>query len=145
MVNKNFDVEIQNFVNKTKENLLNVLKNAIQEVVEEAETPVEKGGKMRVDTGFLRHSGVAKLNELPRGETEGRKRNKGEVGVLPEYKMEDNFLSKVLVDMKLGDSFYFGWTAKYAPIREIYDGFLETATDNFSKYVEKQSKRLLNE
>ena len=141
-----FNEVITNFVNKSKEQMLNITKDAIQEVIIDMQTPVKKGGKMRVKTGFLRHSGVSALNAFPEGEIVGRSRNKDDPkeGELPEYKMEENGVSasviKTLLNMKIGDKFVYGWTAKYANIREIYDGFLVSATDKWQQIVEKVSK-----
>lgn len=141
---KVFNKQLDEFVGKTEEKILAVTKNSIQEVVEEASTPVKLGGKMRVDTGFLRSSGTASLNQLPTGESEGRKRIAGELGVLPEYSNYNtgSVLQAVLADFKLGDTFYFGWCANYAIYRETYDGFLVSACQNWSSIVDKNMRRL---
>lgn len=139
MVDK-FDAQIDKIIANTKEKMLAVVKNSIQEVVDDAQTPVKEGGRMRVDTGFLRSSGVSELNKIPSGPTEGRKREQGEAGVL--YKYNKDFLIPILAKMKIGDKFYFGWTAKYAAVRELYDGFMETAVMKWSEIVENQVRRL---
>jgi hypothetical protein len=142
-MSNNFDVQMDKIVADTKEKMFAVVKNSIQEVVQDAQTPVAKGGLMRVDTGFLRSSGVAALNEIPSGPTEGRKRLPGETGVLPEYKYDEkNFLIPILSKMKIGDKFYFGWTAKYATIRELFDGFMEVAIMRWGEIVDEQIRRL---
>ena len=123
---ESFDAVIDRVVADTEEKMLAVVKNSIQEVVEDAQTPLSKGGKIHVDTGFLRSSGQAQLNQIPVGQTEGRKRADGEVGV----------------KMKIGDVFYFGWTARYAQIREIYDGFMESAVMKWKQIVDGQIRRL---
>lgn len=140
-----FEMQIEKITVKLEENLLGVVKNAIRKTVQEAQTPVAKGGKMRVDTGFLRWSGTASLNQMPSGPSEGRIRAKGEVGVLPEYAVNNEggqMLNKCLIDMKIGDSFYFGWTARYALYREMYDGFTVSAVANFKNYVDEECRRL---
>lgn len=135
-----FDAQIDKIIANTKEKMLAVVKNSIQEVVDDAQTPVKEGGRMRVDTGFLRSSGVSELNKIPSGPTEGRKREQGETGVL--YKYNKDFLIPILAKMKIGDKFYFGWSAKYAAVRELYDGFMETAVMKWSEIVENQVRRL---
>ena len=142
--NSNFSATIDKFVNKTEEKILAVMKNSVQELVEEASRPERAGGKMHVDTGFLRASGVAALNDIPVGPTEGRKRSSGEEGVLPEYAKYNpsSSVGAVLADMKMGDTFYFGWTARYALYRELYDGFLKSACDNWQLIVNKNIRRL---
>lgn len=141
---ESFNAVIDKVVADTKEKMLAVVKNSIQEVVEDAQTPLAKGGKMHVDTGFLRSSGQAQLNQLPVGQTEGRERAEGEVGVLPEYATPDkvDYILPILAKMKVGDTFYFGWTARYAQIREVYDGFMESAVMNWRQIVDGQIRRL---
>lgn len=142
-----FDKVIESFVGKAEAEMLNISRDAIQEVIEEAQTPVAKGGKMRVDTGFLRSSGVSALNKLPTGPGKGRKRggNDPQIGVLPEYKMNsegfDSGILPNLAKMKLGDKFFFGWTARYASVREVYDGFLVSATDKWNEIVKGVIKK----
>lgn len=139
-----FDVIMDKFVADSKEKMLGVVKNSIKEVVQEAQTPLSKGGKIHVDSGFLRSSGQAQLNQIPSGQTEGRKRAENETGVLPEYAVPDNadYILSTLAKMKIGDTFYFGWTARYASIREIYDGFMESAVMKWKKIVDNQIRRL---
>lgn len=139
-----FDVIMDKFVADSKDKMIAVIKNSIKEVVQDAQTPLSKGGKIHVDTGFLRSSGQAQLNQIPSGQTEGRKRAEGELGVLPEYAVPDNadYILSTLAKMKIGDTFYFGWTARYALAREIYDGFMESAVMKWKEIVDNQIRRL---
>lgn len=141
---ENFNAIIDRVVADTKDKMLKVVRNSIQEIVEDAQTPVKKGGKMHVDTGFLRSSGQAQLNQLPVGQTEGRERAEGETGVLPEYAISDkaDYILPTLWKMKIGDTFYFGWTARYAQIREIYDGFMESAVMKWKQIVDSQIRSI---
>ena len=124
--NKDFSVKMDKIVANTKEKMFAVFKDSFQDLIEEASTPVASGGKMRVDTGFLRSTGSGALNAVPRGESEGRKRNLGEIGILSDY-IDYNFtssLQSLLIGMKPENTIYWGWSANYAHIREFYDGFL---------------------
>lgn len=134
-----FEEQINQFVDKTQQKLLNVARQAISDVIEESQTPVAKGGRMRVDTGFLRSSGVAALEEIPSGPTEGRKRAKDEIGEL--YKIDGTSVNIALAKMKIGQTFFFGWTAKYAKVRETYDGFLEAALQKWQNTVDIAIKK----
>lgn len=136
---KDFEAKFNAIVNKTKAKMFAVAKNSFQDLIIEASTPVKQGGRMRVDTGFLRSSGQAALNELPIGEAEGRKREPGEVGVLPEYANYNptSSLQNVLIHMTENDTVYYGWTANYAKYRELYDGFLNAACQNWQNIVDK--------
>lgn len=141
--NYNFETVIDKFIINSKARLVAVMRQSISETIDDAQTTRFKGGQMRVDTGFLRASGVASLNSAPIGLTVGRKRQPGEVGKpLPDYAREERYskgesVNAVLAKLKIGDAFYFGWTARYAKYREAHDGFLETALQKWQSHVDK--------
>lgn len=134
--NYDFKTQIDKIVVRTEQRLLNVVAVSIMELVNEAQTPTVQGGKMRVDTGFLRSSGISSLNTPPVGASVGRKRNKGETGFL--YQWDGEAIGVTLAKMKIGDTFYFGWTAKYAKYREAFDGFLESAVQKWQNIVDQK-------
>lgn len=122
--------DIEDFVRKTDERMLGVMRNSLQDVVINSQTPVAKGGRMRVDTGFLRASGRASLDGWPSGQSIRP------AEALPNsYSWDGAGVTKVLNDMKLGDTFFFGWVANYAEFRELYDGFMEASMQNWARYV----------
>lgn len=138
-----FETTIDKFVIDTKEKMLIVARESISAVIEDAQT---LNGKMPVDTGFLRASGVAALNKIPVGPTEGRAREAGEVGVLPDYALDNgavqgSSVEDSLIRMKIGDTFIFGWTAKYARTQEAYNGFLASAMAKWPNFVNASIKR----
>ena len=137
--NKDFSIKMDKIVENAEKKMFAVFKDSFQDLIEEASTPVNAGGKMRVDTGFLRSTGSGAINAVPRGE-----RLPGEIGVLVEYK-DYNFtssLQSLLLKMKPNDTIYWGWSAFYAPIRELYDGFLISACENWKNYVDNNTRRL---
>lgn len=146
-----FEITVKNWAERTKEDLLDVFRYSVAKVAEEAQTPKAKGGKMPVDTGFLRKSGIAEINEIPKGETRGRSRRSTDDpnSPLPEYATDDSAVSgpinTVLAKIKMGDIFYFGWTARYARYQEASNGFLISAMQNFQKYVDEAVKAIRNE
>lgn len=142
--NKDFSVKMDKIVANTKEKMFAVFKDSFQDLIEDASTPVKAGGKLRVDTGFLRSTGSGAINAVPMGESEGRKRLPGEVGVLPEYATYDfkPSLQALLIKMKSEDTIYWGWSANYARYREFYDGFLISACQNWKTYVDNNTRRL---
>ena len=111
------------------------MRQSLQDVVDDAQTPVAKGGRMRVDTGFLRASGMASLNGMPNGPST----NPGN----GSFAWNDNQLALVLGQMKLGATFHFGWTANYAKYREAYDGFLAVAAQKWPQIVEKNAREIM--
>lgn len=142
--NKDFNVKFDKIISNAKEKMFAVFKDSVQDLIEEADRPEKEGGKMKVDTGFLRSTGSGALNASPRGEAVGRKRLPGEVGVLPEYASYDfkKSLQSLLLKMKIDDVLYWGWSANYASIRELYDGFSVSACENWKTYVDNNTRRL---
>lgn len=124
---KNLVGDVDKFIINTEERMLAVARQSISAVIEDAQVPVAKGGRMRVKTGFLRSSGLAELNTVPVGPTRGDPDGR--------YNWTADKLNLVLARMKLGDVFYFGWTANYARTREVFDAFLETAVQKWQTHV----------
>lgn len=121
--------DIEDFVAKSDKRMLALMRQSIQDVTENASTPVSKGGRMRVDTGFLRASGKGSLNGIPSGPV------RGESDKPNSYAYDDNTVVTVLSTMELGQTFFYGWTAAYAKYRELYDGFLEGALMHWARIV----------
>lgn len=128
--NYDFATQVDKIVIKTKERMLDVTAQAILDTVEEAQIPVAKGGKMRVMTGFLRSTGIAALNSIPYGPSDERRTDM-------TYEWDGETVERVVSEMKIGDTFNFGWTANYAKYREAFDGFLESALMNWQSHVDK--------
>lgn len=132
----NARADAQAFVDLTEKAIMAVVRQSLQDVVEVAQLPVAKGGKMRVDTGFLRASGQASLTGMPSGPGRGEKD-----AITGQYDNGDKPLppsmQTALANLKPGQPFYFGWTAEYAKYREAYDGFLEGAIMSWSEIVNK--------
>ncbi len=95
-----FTAQIKNWSDKAKVNVSAVVKQSVQDVFEDAQTPTGKGGRMRVDTGFLRNSLATSLN--------------GSTALVGP----DSYTLKV-AEMKMGDVLFGGWTAEYAKDREF--------------------------
>lgn len=121
--------DIEDFVRVSEERMLAVMQSSLQDVVDNVQQPVAKGGRMRVRTGFLRASGRASLQGFPSGPSVR------ESDVPNSYAWDGEAVSATLIKMKFGDTFYFGWTANYAAYRELYDGFLEGAMQNWARIV----------
>lgn len=137
MVKKRFTAQVDEMVTETIERTNAVVLDSVQTTINIAQNPRAKGGKMRVDTGFLRASGNISYDGLPSGPTRGNRKAK--------YSTDENYIAK-LSGFKLGQTIFFGWTADYAEIRNIYDGFLDNAVGQWQKTVaasvEKLKKRL---
>lgn len=94
-----FTAQIKAFADRTQEKIEAVVKQAAQEVFSIAQTPKAQGGRMPVDTGFLRNSLIATLN----GSTVG--------GGADAYVL-------AVAGAELGDTIFAGWTANYARFME---------------------------
>lgn len=96
--------------------------------------PQNKGGKMRVDTGFLRASGQISFNGMPTGPIRGEADKK--------YKYEATLTTTEIAKWAIGKTLFFGWTAEYAKYREAYDGFLESAIMRWQEIVNRNTEKL---
>lgn len=89
-----FTAQIAAFAEDAKRKMELVVKQSAQDVGEIAQRPVAKGGNMPVDTGTLRNSLIAGLN----GTT--------------SLSGPDAYVLAI-AGAELGDTIFFGWTAKY--------------------------------
>ena len=101
-----------------------------------------KGGRMRVDTGFLRASGQASLTGMPTGPSRPPSEEPG-----AHYDDGSPVPASVVVtiasiNVENGDKFYFGWTANYAKFREAKDGFLRLGVQRWQQIVDATVQRL---
>jgi hypothetical protein len=136
--------DIDDFIKVSEERMIKLMQLSIQDVVNEAQQVgpskggAGKGGRMRVDTGFLRSSGQHSIGSIPSGPTRGEKK-------LPNsYDWDSGPLGVTLTKLKFGDVFFFGWTAGYAEVREVYDGFLDGALQNWARIVAFNTDTLRN-
>lgn len=123
--------EVDDFVKETILRLQALPLQAVQYLIDNIQTPVGKGGKMRVDTGFLRASGQLSLTGMPSGPVRGDPSNK--------YEWNDVQAIVDLAGFQIGQTIYFGWTASYAKYREAYDGFLISGVQRWQEFVDRAS------
>jgi hypothetical protein len=57
-----FSAQVSGFRDRTKEKLKAIVQQSTQDLFETANTPKANGGRLPVDTGFLRNSFVTALN-----------------------------------------------------------------------------------
>ena len=133
---KTATAQIDAIILKTEKRSIALARQSTQMLVDQAQTPVAKGGKMRVDTGFLRASGQMSLNGMPTGPV------RPEVDQPGNYNWEQTTVITTLARLKLGGAAFFGWTANYAKYRETYDGFLDSAVQNWPEIVEKVARQI---
>ena len=94
-----FTDDVKRFVDKTEQRSSAIFKTAAFKVIEDAQKPTAKGGRMRVDTGLLRNSLNVALNS-------------GGSSAGPEA-------YSIAYGAKIGDMITVFWTAEYAAAREF--------------------------
>lgn len=100
-----FQAQVKAFADRAEEKLEAVIKKSAEEVFEIAQRPKAQGGRMPVDTGFLRNSLVASLD----GGTVG--------GGTEAYTL-------AISGMELGQTIFGGWTAEYALHQEYGTAYM---------------------
>lgn len=139
--NNFIQADVDDFIKVSEERMIALMQQSIQDVVNEAQQSRFKGGRMRVDTGFLRSTGAHSIGSLPSGPTA---RPRGEAKIPNSYDWDSGPLGVTLSKLKFGDVFFFGWTADYAEVREVYDGFLAGALQNWARIVAFNTDTLRN-
>lgn len=127
-----FAASVNAYVRKASHRMEAVFKQSVQEVAIQANVPVAQGGNMRVDTGFLRNSQVAALNEEPSGPSKNGDDPQGN---------PDADVAMVISQASVGDVIWVGWSANYARHREYQDGFLDSALQDWQKIVRRNAAR----
>lgn len=135
-----FEKDIQSFGKKYEAKLKRVFGASVQELAEIANEPVAKGGRMRVDTGFLRSSLKGQLNAMPSGASEPTKGQIYSKTDSLDGAQESSLLAELL-KWRAGDKFYLGWSANYARFREYKDGFVRYAAQRWKIIVDENAKK----
>lgn len=105
-----------------------VVKEAAQDLAEDVTTPRAKGGRLPVDTGFLRNSIAAAVNSIPSGEPSD------------VFDMQPTILA--INKVKAGDRLVIGFTAEYARAMEFKYFFVRSAAQNWPTHVTNATKRV---
>lgn len=118
-----------------------VFKESVQELASVASLPRSAGGRMRVDTGFLRASLMASTSQMPSINPAARP-------VDGATYVPDGQVELVILGADIGQTIYMGWTASYAAHREYGangqpgDHFLETAAQQWPAIVDRTAAQV---
>lgn len=115
MAKKRLSNQVSRWASKAKARTVAGLRLATQTLVEEANRPVSQGGKMPVDTGFLRGSLAASFTDIPMP-----------YGPPPEL---------LIAQFSAGDVLFLGWTARYARHVEAKFFFMRSAAQRWTQFV----------
>lgn len=132
--NGNFTTQLDEFVVDTERKVLAVMQTALSDLTRDSNTPKVKGGRLPVETGFLRSSAAAAINARPIGDVRGDKKD--------VYTYDATQVETIIASINAGDTFYFGWTAEYARLMEARNGFLEGAVMKWQSFVDKAVSKL---
>ena len=126
-----FEAQVDRIVANTEKRVDLVMKQSLMKSINEMQLADKKGGKMRVDTGFLRASGQPSLTGMPSGPN--IKPKDAQPG---QYDWADKQVQATIAGMETGATFFWGWTANYAKYREAYDGFMHTVLQKWQQTVD---------
>lgn len=133
MANQSFQAQVDTIIVNSEHRMNLVMQQSLLNAINQMQTPTAKGGKMRVDTGFLRASGQSSLNGMPTGPSrkpEDAKKHEFDDGERSYPQTE-----VTIGQLTFGSTFFFGWTASYAKYREAYDGFMASVLQNWQQIV----------
>ena len=122
------NVTVSQWAAQSQARLDAVFKEAAQEIAREVQTPRAKGGKMPVDTSFLRNSFAADVNSPPSGDGTS------------SYTAGP--ISIVINRARIGDRVVFGWAASYAIYMESKYSFLRSAAQNWQQIVDRSAQKV---
>lgn len=101
-----------------------------------------KGGRMPIDTGFLRASGQMRLGGMPSGPTRPNSKAIGPINPGPASYQGSPTVVQSLGNFTIGTSIFFGWTAAYANKINLRYGFLDNAMGQARKFSDIVALRI---
>lgn len=119
-----------------------IFKASVQDVISEMQRPRGAGGRLRVDTGFLRASLLGSTAAMPSIDPNARP---AEGATYPAGQQ----VELTIAGLTIGQPFYAGYTASYAAAREYGargqppDAFVRTAAQGWQAIVAKREAELM--
>jgi HK97 gp10 family phage protein len=129
---KTFTAQVDEWVRESEARMLAVVKESVKRIRDRMQKTVAKGGRMPVDTGFLRSTLQAGINMPRPGPTENP-------GGVHTYNEADTTL--VIEGVEFGDAIYMTYSANYARYVEYGargkpgQGFVRLATQRWKQTV----------
>ena len=139
---KNFSAIIDDFVKETPERAEAVIKESTQDLSEAMNRSRSKGGRMRVETGFLRASQTASVGSMPKINPNAKPAGNGAFSENPSQ------ITFTITGWDLKRSLYIGYTAAYAAHRELGangqpgDHFVLGAAQRWQEFIDNNTRRL---
>lgn len=139
----NFTASMKDWKIKTEKAIELVVKASAQDISNEMVLSVNEGGRMRVDTGFLRNSLVGSTDAMPRIDPGANPSDDAEKNSYPNPDV-----SMVILGADISRPIYLGFTAAYAVHREYGhngvppDAFVRMASLKWAKIVDANARKL---
>ena len=140
-----FAAEVGAWVEKYEGAAEAIFKESVQELVSIAQTPRAAGGRMRVDTGFLRASLLASTSQMPEINPAAKPPTSASANSVPYNAGQ---IEAVILGLNLGDTIHLGYTAAYAIHREYGandqpgDDWVRTAAQRWDAIVAAKEAEL---
>lgn len=145
-----FSAVIEKYSDLTKQEIEVIFLEAAQALWYDVTLSDDEGGRMPIDTGFLRASGKASLNQpinrIENNPLPPEQREKGKI----YFKVDAEELQLVLLDFALGDTIYFTFSAAYARHQEYGTKFqkgkhfVSANVANWQNYVNAAAYQVVN-
>lgn len=130
-----FTAQIAEFIKDVEGATDTLIKQSLQDVINDAQKSRFKGGNLPIDTSFLINSGKAEIGVLPTGQEKA-----------PEgfafQSWDGGNVAATLARYKVGEVFYFGWTANYARAMENRYSFMKLAAQKWPQIVDKSTAKI---
>lgn len=145
MEGQTFSAQVDAWTRKSKARMEAVAKTATQELFIEVLRPVEQGGRMRVDTGFLRASFQASLDAPVNLSVENPDPENG------SFDADIGSISLVINGAEIGQTIFGTFTANYARAREYGargqspDAFVLTNAQRWPEFVQEAITQIRSE
>lgn len=131
-----FSAQVSAWAAKSEQRLTAVFRDSAQTVAEEVKKTRDRGGHMRIKTGFLRTSLMASTSLMPPINPEARP--------VPgqSYPDDNGQIQLVIAGADLGETIYLGFTAAYARPREYQDGFVRLTAQRWPSIVKASAAKI---
>ena len=133
-----FSAQVTALTKKYQMQMRATMRGSVQKTVSIAQKTEEEGGRMHVDTGFLRASIGASTGEMPTGTSINPDPKADDV----VFQYEGTAVAAALLRWQPGETLYVGWTANYARPREARDGFLKGAVEQWDGTVDLEAAKV---
>jgi hypothetical protein len=142
VANLTFAAQVADWVRKVEGAEERLFKESVEVLADKAQVPRSEGGRMRINTGFLRASLMASTSAMPLIDPK-KVPVKGQT-----YSYDAGVIEAVIAGSELGDTIYLGYTAAYAGHREYGargqgpDAFVRTAAQQWPQIVDEKAAEL---